>query len=106
MGTLKDVEGLWPYVFLFVILKVPIIGMIYLLWWAAQPADVENADDGGKDDGHGRRRPLPGFPRGPRRDPHGGGARPVADSPHEGRVRQPEPARTLDRSRSRDIVRK
>ena len=105
-GTLKRVEGLWPFVFLFFVLKIPVLGMMYLLWWAAQPPEVENAEDDGGNEDHGRRRPLPGFPRGPRRGPHGGGARPVADSPHEGRVRQPDPARTLDRSRSRDIVRK
>ncbi len=92
---------------MFVLLKIPIIGMVYLLWWAAQPPEVETADDDGGNDGHGRRRPIPGFPKGPRRDPHGGGARPVRPESHrEGRTRQPEPARTLDRSRSRDIVRK
>ncbi|MBK5232204.1 MAG: hypothetical protein JJE13_04390 [Thermoleophilia bacterium] len=99
-------EGLWPFLFLLVILKVPIIGTIYLLWWAAQPPEVETAEDEGSSDDRGRRHPMPGFPRGPRRDPHGGGARPVADPPHEGRIRQPEPTRTFDRSRSRDIVRK
>ena len=92
-----------------IVLKVPVIGMIWLLYWAAQEPEVETAEDDGDDggnDGPGRRRPLAGFPRGPRRDPHGGGANPLADSPQEGRVRQPEPARTLDRSRSRDTVRK
>lgn len=99
-------EGLWIFLFLGVVLKVPVIAMIYLLWRAAQPPEVETAEDEGGSDDRGHRQPWPGLPRGPRRDPHGGGARPVADSPHEGRVRQPDPARTLDRSRSRDTVRK
>jgi hypothetical protein len=92
--------------FLLVVLKVPVVGMIYLLWWAAQPHPEPEAagDDAGGD--HGRRRPLPKFPRGPRRGPHGGGARPVSEAPHGGRVRQAEPARALERSRSRDTVRK
>ncbi|MBK8294370.1 MAG: hypothetical protein IPK93_06215 [Solirubrobacterales bacterium] len=99
-------ESLWPILFMLIVLKIPVIGMIWLLYWAAQEPEVETAEDDGGNDGPGRRRPMPGFPRGPRRNPHGGGANPLADSPHEGRVRQPEPARTLDRSRSRDIVRK
>lgn len=97
---------IWPFLFLAVVLKVPVIGMIYLLWWAAQPPEVENATDDGDGNDRGRRRPKPGFPRGPRRGPHGGGVRPAAGTAHEGRVRQPEPARTLDRSRSPEIVRK
>ncbi|MGK2956089.1 MAG: hypothetical protein ACSLFI_10525 [Solirubrobacterales bacterium] len=97
-------EGLWPFLFLAVILKVPIVGMIYLLYWAARPPEVEAADDEGTD-GHGRRRRNPPrLPRGPRRDPHGGGIRPVAEAPHEGRIRQLEAARARDRSR--EIVRK
>ncbi len=99
-------EELWPYIFLFLVLKVPVVGMIYLLWWAAQTPEVETTEDDGGNDDRGRRRPRPGFPRGPRRDPHGGGAKPLPDLQHEGRVRQPEPARALDRSRSRDTVRK
>ena len=69
-------EGAWPYIFLFLILKIPIVGMIYLLWWAAQPSEVETADEDGGSDDHGRRRLPPGFPKGPRRDPHGGGVKP------------------------------
>ncbi len=89
-----------------IVLKIPVIGMIWLLYWAAQEPEVETAEDEDGGNGPGRRRPTPRFPRGPRRDPHGGGANPLADAPHEGRIRQPETARTLDRSRSRDTVRK
>lgn len=92
--------------FLLVVLKIPIIGSIYLLWWAAQPVAEEPApkDDKGGDD-HGRRRPKPKFPRGPRRDPHGGGARPLP-ARRGGMIRQLEAARALERSRSRETVRK
>jgi len=93
--------------FLLVVLKVPIVGMIYLLWWAAQPEQEEPAKEDGDGGEHARRRPMPNFPRGPRRDPHGGGARPIPNAaPHGGRIRQLEAARALERSRSREIIRK
>lgn len=93
--------------FMLVVLKIPIVGSIYLLWWAAQPKpEPEPAEDDNHGDDHGRRRPLPKYPRGPRRGPHGGGARPVAEAPHEGRIRQLEAARALERARSRDKIRK
>lgn len=93
--------------FLLVVLKIPIVGSIYLLWWAAQPAPEPDAvEDDSQDDGHGRRRPRPQFPRGPRRGPHGGGARPIPEPSHGGRIRQLEAARALERSRSRETVRK
>lgn len=93
--------------FLLVVLKIPIVGMIYLLWWAAQPKpEPEATEDENHGDDHGRRRPHPQFPRGPRRGPHGGGARPAAEAPHGGRIRQLEAARALERSRSRETTRK
>jgi len=93
--------------FMLVVLKVPIIGSIYLLWWAAQPApELEAVEDEDSGDDHGRRRPRPQFPRGPRRGPHGGGARPLPEPAHGGRIRQLEAARALARSRSRETVRK
>lgn len=93
--------------FLLVVLKVPVVGMMYLLWWAMKPSDdeVPAEDEPGGEDHH--RRPRPHFPRGPRRGPHGGGARPVATAaPHEGRIRQLEAARARERERSRETVRK
>ena len=92
--------------FMLVVLKIPVVGSIYLLWWAAQPATEEVApeEDKGGDD-PGRRRPQPKFPRGPRRDPHGGGARPLP-ARHGSRIRQLEAARALERSRSRETIRK
>ncbi len=105
-AKLVEVEGIWPMFFLLVVLKVPILGTIYLLWWAAQPAPDQFSEEDGADD-PGRRRPRPKFPRGPRRDPHGDGAKPLpSGATHGGRIRQADPARALDRSRSREIVRK
>lgn len=76
-------EGYLPVFFLIVVLKLPVLGMIYLLWWASKPAPDEQAagddGDGGSPD---RLIPKPKFPRGPRRDPHGGGS-----------VRPPVPSR-------------
>ncbi len=97
--------------FLLVVLKVPVLAMIYLLWWASQPVpEVETGDDDGGD--HVRRRGTrPRFPRGPRRGPHGPGLDNLPDRPHEGRSRQPERTRSRDTrlrdsSRSRDTDRK
>lgn len=97
--------------FMLVVLKVPVLAMIYLVWWACQPVpEVEAGDDDGGD--HARRdRRKPKFPRGPRRGPHGPGLGSLPESPHEGRSRQPErtrsrDARLRDSSRSRDSDRK
>ncbi len=93
--------------FLLVVLKIPVVGMIYLLYWASEPVREEPAKDEGGGDDHGRRRNNPSSPRGPRRGPHGGGARKVPGAaPHGGRIRQLEAARALERSRSRETVRK
>jgi hypothetical protein len=94
--------------FLLVVLKVPVLAMIYLVWWACQPApEVEAGEDEGGD--YGRRR-RPRLPRGPRRGPDGPNLR-LPEAPHEGRRRQTDRARSRDTrlrdsSRSREIERK
>lgn len=94
--------------FLLVVLKIPVIGMIYLLWWATHDQNLadEVLDEG--EDGHGRRKSRPRFPIGPRRDPHSGGAMRKPEPAHEGRFRQPEVvvARARELARSADKVRK
>lgn len=57
--------------FLFVALKVPLIALCWIVWWAVHQVD-DPAQDGG-DDGGARRRahPLGPLPRPPRRGPHG-----------------------------------
>jgi hypothetical protein len=100
----------WPIFFLLVVLKVPVLAMIYLVWWASQPVpDVESGDDPGGD--YGRRRRRPKFPHGPRRGPNGPDLRHLPEAPHEGRRRQADrtrsrDARLRDSSRSRETERK
>lgn len=105
-------EGIWPVFFLAVALKIPVIGMIWLLYWAAR--DDSGYEVGEENEGGGgrRRRPHPLRPRGPRRDPHGGGAmlpspvrrRPVTAAVgrrHGGAGHRSEPARAREREPER-----
>lgn len=83
-------EGFWPIFFLLVVLKVPVLGALWLVWWASQPApEADGAED--SDGGFKRWRPQPTRPRGPRRDPHGGAARALPDCPPGGRTRVVSP---------------
>lgn len=109
-------EGYWPIFFLLVVLKVPAVGMIWLLYWAARNEPENGILDEGEDGG-GRRRPRPLVPRGPRRGPHGGGAstpnlrtrsaEPAAGHLHRSGGGQAEPARARERdpARARDLDR-
>ena len=68
----------WTFLFLMVFLKLPIVGLLGIVWWAvrAEP-EPEPAGDGSGDGGSGRpRHPRPPLPRRPRRGPHGGAAAP------------------------------
>jgi hypothetical protein len=81
------VEGVWPIVFLGVVLKIPVFFAIWLVWWAAR-AEPELEDlPGGEEHGFRRWRRQPWRPRGPRRGSHGGAARPLPDCPPGGRAR-------------------
>jgi hypothetical protein len=61
------VTGFWPIFFLLVVLKIPVLGGIWLVWWASREPEPEGlGDDGG---GFKRNRPQPTLPRGPRRGP-------------------------------------
>jgi hypothetical protein len=75
-----------------VVLKIPVMGGIWLVWWASHqelPEPEESSDDGGNK----RRKMPPKLPRGPRRGPHGGGvAQPLPDCPPGGRTRVIRPA--------------
>jgi hypothetical protein len=61
----------WAMFFLFVCLKVPLLALCWLVWWAIHQVDDPAEDTGG--DGGSRRRvhPLGPLPRPPRRGPHG-----------------------------------
>jgi len=61
----------WGLVWLMLALKLPLAGLIYIVWWAIKQEPDESASD---DDGGSRRRrlhPREPFPRRPRRGPHG-----------------------------------
>jgi hypothetical protein len=81
------VEGFWPIFFLAVILKIPIAGLLYLVWWAvhAEPELEEAPEDGGEHRFHRFRR-EPKRPRDPRRGPHAPDALPLPECPPAGRL--------------------
>ena len=68
----------WTFVYLMVFLKLPILALLYIVWWAArQTAEpATSSDDGG---GGVRRNPHPRRPLRPhpRRGPHTAAAPPA-----------------------------
>ena len=73
----------WTFIWLMLIIKIPVGGMAWIIWWSIKKADQEpeSAPDGGSDDGgsklrnqrHRRpRTPRPYTPLRPRRGPHAG----------------------------------
>jgi hypothetical protein len=63
----------WTMFFLFVALKVPLLALCYLVWWAIKQVPEDEEQPGG--DGGTKPRPRPHAPRplpqAPRRGPHG-----------------------------------
>ena len=66
------------FIFLMVVLKIPIFGLLYIVWWAIrstpEPEPVGDEDGGCKKPLAPRPRhphPRPALPRAPRRGPHG-----------------------------------
>lgn len=61
----------WTFIYLMVVLKVPIAGLLYIVWWAIHQTDEEPPVDGG--DGGTKRPVQPRRPQppAPRRGPHG-----------------------------------
>jgi hypothetical protein len=68
----------WGFVWLMLALKIPLIGLICIVWWAIKQEPEESAskpdDDGGARRSHSHARGP--FRRPPRRGPHGGPAPP------------------------------
>lgn len=71
------------FIFLMVVLKIPIAGLLYIVWWAIhaepEPATATDDDGGTKKPRTPRPRhphPRPALPRMPRRGPHGAPAVP------------------------------
>jgi hypothetical protein len=94
MGTLPGMSA--AFIFLMVILKIPIALLLYIVWYAIksppQPEPVAGEDGGTKRPLSPRPRhpqhPRPALPRNPRRGPHGA---PQAAAP--ARMRPPVVAR-------------
>ena len=61
----------WAFFYMFVILKIPIVALLYLVWWAVKdepaPADEEPRERLRRGPDHPRR---PRRPSPPRRGPH------------------------------------
>ena len=63
----------WGFLWIMLALKVPLIALIVIVWWAirAKPEEPPSSDDDGGIRREHSHRPRP-FPRHPRRGPHGG----------------------------------
>jgi hypothetical protein len=65
----------WTFIYLMVFLKLPILALLWLVWWAIHQDPEEarsNDEDGGsKLRPHRHPHPRPRMPRSPRRGPHG-----------------------------------
>lgn len=95
-------EGVWPIIFLGLVLKIPVFFGLWLVWWAArQEPTLDDAADSGGEHGFHRWRREPKPPRGPRRGPHGGSARALPDCPPAARVRVGRPAAPVTASANR-----
>jgi hypothetical protein len=63
----------WAFVWLFVVLKIPVIAALWLVWWSIrdpEPPEEPRGDGGGSDRGP-HRHPRPRRPGPTRRGPHG-----------------------------------
>jgi hypothetical protein len=63
----------WGFIWLMLVLKIPIVALLWLVWWAVRAAPEQEPaardDDGGIRSAP--RHPRRPFPRTPRRGPHG-----------------------------------
>ena len=63
----------WTFVYLMLVLKIPIVGLFWIVWWAVKADPGAEADPGEESGGGGGskrpREPTGGRPR--RRGPHG-----------------------------------
>ena len=71
----------WTFIFLMFVLKIPVIGLLLLVWWAIRQ-EPETGDGGSDDDGGSRRprHPRPPLQPLPRRGPHHGARPPASPS--------------------------
>jgi hypothetical protein len=76
-GSIASVD--WTFVYLMVALKIPLIGLFWIVWWAIHQTDAEpvEGDDGGTKHPPPAPHPHGPLPRTPRRGPHGDPAPPA-----------------------------
>lgn len=93
-------EGIWPIIFLAVILKIPVFAGMYLVYYAVKAVpEVEEDEAPPNENDHGfkRWRREPVKPRGPRRGGHGGAQRSPAECSSAGRTRARPRTRAIAR---------
>jgi hypothetical protein len=75
-GTVPNVT--WGFLWLMFVLKIPIVALLWIVWWAirAEP-ETEQEPKGGDGGTKHPRHPRQPFPRRPRRGPHGDPALPA-----------------------------
>ena len=78
-GTVRHVT--WGFLWLMFALKIPIVGLLWIVWWAIkaepEPEQEPKGGDGGTKHPKRPRHPRQPFPRRPRRGPHGDPALPA-----------------------------
>lgn len=77
-GSIARVD--WGFIWLMFALKIPLIALLWLVWWAVHATPETDAQPAGDDDGgtkRANRHPRNRFPRRPRRGPHGAPAVPA-----------------------------
>ena len=74
----------WTFLWLMLLLKIPIVGLLWLVWWAIHKADAEEPTATRDEDGGSkvttrshRLHPRPPRPVRPRRGPHAGAPPPA-----------------------------
>ena len=86
-------HGLLPIFFLLVVLKIPVLGSLWLVWWAAQEPKPDEEASPGSDDGFGRRPPIRPRPRGPHGAPQAPRLRRGEEAGVQSEPRRPVPHR-------------
>jgi hypothetical protein len=65
--------GAWMFIWMMLVLKIPIVALLYIVWWAARQEPEPSHDDrGGGNDRHPHRPSNRPRPTPPRRGPHAG----------------------------------
>jgi hypothetical protein len=74
VGYTIETVTTWTFIWLMVLLKIPIVAMYLLIRWAVREPEVEGSEDGGigpRSRPLHPHRPRSPLPRSPRRGPHG-----------------------------------